>query len=131
MNTHSFEKCRIELAMREAGFNVDVPDPADEEDGAHLIVRWKDGPSARVRIVTRNISQAKRHAAFRIKSLPEKRRNYFFVFRSVRTDKTWLMSADEFNRKAEGKKFLNFLGPQRDELAEYEAGNFDRLREIT
>ena len=131
MNTHLFEKCRIVSAMRAAGFNVDVLDSADEEDGAHLIVRWNDGPSARVRIMTRHISRAGRHAAFRVKSLPEKRKNYFFVFRAVRPDKTWLMSADEFNRKAEGKGFLNFLGSQREELAEYEAGNFDRLREIT
>ena len=129
MKTHKLEKVKVNLKLQERGFKVEILEPVGK-DGAHFVVRWNNGPAVRIRVSIREVSRAKRHAAFRIQSLPKERTKYFFVFCSVRGDHTWLMSAEEFNREAEGKKFLNFFGKRMDALAGYAAGNFDRLKEV-
>lgn len=127
MNVNKMAQARIECALRAQGFDVAVLKPG-AEDGAHMVVRWKGGPAMRVRVRARKVSKAKRHAAIRFPELDAGRKNFIFALYSDRGQRIWLMSAEDISRESGGKKFLNFLGDRKDELAEYAAGDFDRLK---
>ena len=129
MSTHAQEKHRIAREMRTHGFNVEVVEQAGA-DCEHLHVRWKGGPIARVRFQIRDESAAKHYAQFRVKRFPKGRKNHFFLFRSIKTGETWLMSADECSNETKEKEttVINFHGKRESELSKFKAGNFDRLK---
>ncbi len=121
----------IGLMLKEG---LDVYVPLVDDDAIDAVVKKPDGNYVEIQIKARSKDVIFGDAALFAALTHEYRPNYWFVFYSVRMDKTWIMSSKEFieesvqNKKGKnkGKRSIWFNGKNSKDQTEHVKPQFEK-----